>query len=181
MTLMTQQEMMETLEYKSALIRSFMMQSTADKTLEAFNFPERVAEIEQGDVIPDCFYESDETFDAEKCARMINDYEVEILSDLKDNPQAKLKLSGRCMELIQDSRVLKQYDVDFVHGFKWLIARELVKVEKMLGDRSMILSAVLPRADKIVIIAKKLQQQDVEEWELWRDMPSLYRCNDVDI
>lgn len=181
MTLMDQQEMIEALEYKRDLILGALQYSATVKFTDTLDLPKKLEKAGAAEIVPDCFFESDETFDVEKCARMLNDYEVEILSDFVANPETKAHFSVKGMELVKDSTIIKRYDAQFIHGFKWLIARGLLKTERQVGKGCSILVPLMPRCAKLAEVAKKLQQTDVDEWELWRGMPSLYRCNNIEI
>jgi hypothetical protein len=178
---MSEEAMQEELELKKELIRMFAMQEMTAKTLDGLNFKEKVKDQDLANLVPECFRASDEELDVEKCGRMINDYEIEILEEMLKCPGARLRMLASGISLIEGQLVLKDFGVEFVTGVKWLWGRGLIDLDRTLPGNISLFKTVDPRAGRIYEVAKRLQSSDVETWELWRDMPSLYRLNDFEI
>lgn len=179
---MDEAAMKKELEFKKELIRVFSLEMVSDKTCDMLALQDKMKEETLDKFVAECFFASDEELDVEKCARMISDYEVELLEAVSQEPDLYLKLAIAEVSIAKEKgEALKKFGPEYANALQWLWARELLEVEKQLGPKMFLFKAVQPRAGRIVAEAKKLQGIDVEAWEQWRGMPSLYRLNEVDI
>jgi hypothetical protein len=172
--------MLKQLEYKKEVVEFFNRKILSNNVLDAFNARQFISDEKRGEIVSDFFFEPDETFDAQKAARMMSDYEISLLADLIEDSECYIRITqGNLIELVKNEVVIKTYDSDHSLAFSWLTARNLVLVKEEIGLKTKTFKFVMPRSGLILEAARKISDQDIENLELWTGMPSLYRCNDI--
>lgn len=127
-------------------------------------------------VLHEMFYAKDEDFDPLVAARQLNDYEVAILNDLKNHPQAHLAYDyGINLALCTEQERVKGYDLDHRMHMGMLFNKHLLKKQ---APKQFVLNE---RGKLTLEAANELAKKEIEEWEMWRGMPSLYHLNDLEI
>lgn len=177
---LSEEKMLKQLEYKKELISFLNGRADLNKIAAVFNAKQFITDSKCGEIVADCFFEPDETFDVEKAARMMSDYEISILSDLVDDGECRIRITfGIPVELVKNKMVIKKYDSDHGLALNWLVARNLILLDEEIDLNIKTFKLVMPRSALILEAARKISNQDIEDLELWTGMPSLYRCNDI--
>jgi hypothetical protein len=125
------------------------------------------------------FSVSNEEFNAVHAARLISDYEIEILNDLSTNPQSYLQWNKVRLELITSLGILKKYDVEFNAYFSLLITKNLLVPATKREQLDVFRFQISDWGIKVDLLAQELLKKEVEEWDDHRGIPSLYRWSEI--
>lgn len=121
-------------------------------------------------------FQAEGEFDAELGGRLLNDYEVGFLKDLHEHAGSQLVFSHLKLSLELPTGPIKTYEKDYLEQF--LIFRVKGLVTLISFEKAKFVYVLSERGRSAYQVASLLSEKEVEEWQAWRDMPSLYQLND---
>lgn len=185
---MTDKQFKEWFNFKKDSWLIYQQACAARKYVDAAeNYEKMKSEIEEAP-LHSVFFADDAEYDPKRAAQLINDYEVELLNDLSENPQALIVWGSLSLELRTSLGPVKSYDREYYLHFSMLVAKALVELttgqEKEAVNKggksatSLQRYKLNARGAQTLAIAKELAQKQVEEWESLHGYPSLYRIEE---
>ena len=180
---MTQEQFAEWLGFKEAAWAAHRKNCGAQQALEAVDRYQKMKEAVKECALHPVFLASDEQFDVQRAAQLVNDYEVELLTDLQVNAGACLVWARTHLELCTELGTLKSYEQEYGLHFSMLEPKGLIEVLKQTlvepgksgTGMPLITYGLTPRGLQVVQTALALAQKQIEEWEAVRGYPSLYQ------